>query len=337
LCPNLAPELHTVGDALAPAADQVGQIRAQHLPGPLGAARRGGRAPPQVGIDGGPTDAELPGDRGDASPLSSQRVDRLIDRDPRRMTTLLLCLLLLLAGVGTLTLPAIHRRDRHRGYRGGEGLDHAHGRRQQHRAFGDQAGFNSLAEVADEMAAVHDLHRLGCPATNAVRVEVTAITADDGDRRLLCQPGRECRGRAVRQEVYDAMRHEIDQDRAIAMTPPPGPLVDPNRLEGWHGRDWNPPDQAKPCGGTGGKPQAGGESGPGVPAQGQANRPKSCGQSIRVAAIGCDEVRHALGEHATCTGRVPAAELPDRELERYGARPPREVREVGLIATMDGR
>jgi hypothetical protein len=56
-----------------------------------------------------------------------------------------------------------------------------------------------------------------------------------------------------------------------------------------------------------------------------------------VAAIGRDEVRHALGEEATRTGRVPAAELPDREPEMHGARPPREVREVALIAAMDGR
>ena len=112
-------------------------------------------------------------------------------------------------------------------------------------AFGDQEGFNGLAEVADEMEAVHDLHRLGCPSTNAVRIEVTAITADDGDRRLLFQPGRECRGRAVRQQVHDAVRRQINQDGAVAMTPPPGPLVDTNGLEGWRGRARSPPDQAE--------------------------------------------------------------------------------------------
>jgi hypothetical protein len=122
------------------------------------------------------------------------------------------------------------------------------------------------------------------------------------------------------------MRHEIDQDRAIAMTPPPGPLVDPNRLEGWHGRGRRPPDQAEQRGWTSGEPQAGRESGPSIPAQCQANSLQRCGQSMGVPAIGCDEVRQALGENATRTGQVPAEELPDRELERYGARPPREVR-----------
>jgi hypothetical protein len=83
--------------------------------------------------------------------------------------------------------------------------------------------------------------------------------------------------------------------------------------------------------------QAGRESGPSVPAQRQANSPKSCGQSMGLAAIGCGEVRQALGENATRTGRVSAEEPPDCELEMYGARPPREVRQVALIAAMDGR
>ena len=38
-----------------------------------------------------------------------------------------------------------------------------------------------------------------------------------------------------------------------------------------------------------------------------------------------------------CTGRVLAAECADRELEMDGAHPPREVREMVLIAIMDRR
>jgi hypothetical protein len=50
-----------------------------------------------------------------------------------------------------------------------------------------------------------------------------------------------------------------------------------------------------------------------------------------------DEVWEARGEEATRTGRVPTEELPDRELKMPGVRPPREVRQVALIAAMDGR
>jgi hypothetical protein len=114
---NLAPELHGVGAAFPPAADQVWHVRPQHLPGPLGAARSGERGMPQIGIDRGTADAELPSNRGDQGPLGIQRVDRLVAREPRGMTTLLLRLSLRLVSLGTLALPAIHRRDGDRGCR----------------------------------------------------------------------------------------------------------------------------------------------------------------------------------------------------------------------------
>ena len=83
------------------------------------------------------------------------------------------------------------------------------------------------------MKPIDHLHGLGRAPANAVGVEVAPITTDHGDRRMLGQPGRDAGGRAVRQEVDDAMRQQIDQDGAIAMAPPPGPLVDTNGLEGW--------------------------------------------------------------------------------------------------------
>ena len=182
------------------------------------------------------------------------------------MTTLLLHLPLLLAGLGTLALPAIHRRDGDRGGRRRGGLGRANGRRLQHGSLGDYKGFDGFAEILHEMKAINHLHRLRCPPTNAVRIAVTPITADDGDRRMLSQPGRHRRGRALRQQVHDAMCREIDQHRALAVAPPPGPLVDADRLEGWRGWDRSPPYQAEQGGRTGRYPQAGGEPGPCLPA-----------------------------------------------------------------------
>ena len=96
----------------------------------------------------------------------------------------------------------------------------------------DQEGFQRLAEVLDQMKPIDHLHGVGCPPANAVGVEVAPIATDDGDRRMLGEPGRDGGGRAVRQQVHDAMRRQIDQDGAIAMAPPPGPLVDADGVEG---------------------------------------------------------------------------------------------------------
>jgi hypothetical protein len=114
----------------------------------------------------------------------------------------------------------------------------------------------------DQMEAIDHLHRLGGPSANAVCIEVTAITADDGDRRMLDEPGRDAGGRAVRQEVDDPMGCEIDEDGAIAMAPPPGPLVDPDGLQGWGARHWGWPHQPELGRRTGRQPQAGCKPGP---------------------------------------------------------------------------
>jgi len=91
------------------------------------------------------------------------------------MTTLLRHYALLLAGLGILALPSIHRRDRHRGDRRRECLGRANGRRLQRRSSRDEKGLNGFAEIPDEMKPIDHLHRLGCPPTNAVRVEVVPI------------------------------------------------------------------------------------------------------------------------------------------------------------------
>ena len=182
--------------------------------------------------------------------------------------------------------------------------------RLQRGAVVEQEGFQGLAEVLDEMEAIDHLHRLGCPPANAVGIEVAPITADHGDRRMLGQPGRDAGGRAVRQQVHDPMRRQIDQDGAIPMAPPPGPLVDADGLQGWRAGTGAARTRRSSGGWTGGEPQAGGESGPGVPAQGHADRPESRDQPMGFAGVRGDQVRQALGEDATRTGPVPADEFP---------------------------
>lgn len=80
--------------------------------------------------------------------------------------------------------------------------------------------------------------------------------------RMLGAPRRDGGGRAVRQEVDDAMRRQIDEDGAIPMAPPPGPLVDADGLQGWAREHSGCPHETQKCGGTRRQPQAGRKSGP---------------------------------------------------------------------------
>jgi hypothetical protein len=183
------------------------------------------------------------------------------------MTTLLHRLALLLAGLSTQALPAIHRRDRERGGRGGEDLGRAHGRCLQHGTLGDQEGFDGFTEVVHEMEAVDYLHGLRGPSANPIRIQGTPIATDDSDRRMLGEPSRGIGGGAVRQQVHNAAIGEVDRDRPVPMASPPGPLVHAHGLEGGGTPHWSRPHQPKKRGGTYGQLQAGGEPNPCLPTQ----------------------------------------------------------------------
>jgi hypothetical protein len=139
--------------------------------------------------------------------------------------------------------------------------------------------------------AIDHLHRLGCPPANAVGVEVTAIATDRGDRRVPGEPGGDAGRRAVRQEIDHPMRQEIDEDGAIAMPPPPGPLVDPDGLQGGNVGYRGRPHQPEEGGRTGRQPQLGGESGTRVPSQSDADGLQGVDQPRGLAGIGGGDVR----------------------------------------------
>jgi hypothetical protein len=81
---DLAPELGAIGPALPPALDEVRDIGCQYLcrPVELRAFRAGRCIAPQVGIDRGTADAQLPRDGGYREPLRMERVQGCMDRDP---------------------------------------------------------------------------------------------------------------------------------------------------------------------------------------------------------------------------------------------------------------
>jgi hypothetical protein len=292
---HLTPELDAIGVALAPAVNQVGEIRRQHPRGwpPLELSRAGRGLSPEVGVDGRAAHAQPARDGGQRHPLRPERVHGFIDGDP--------------AGVpGRPCGPLPRRRlrvpapspvpgcagDRARGR-------HARQRRAdrcrlEHRSVVDQDGFQGLAEVMDEMKPIDHLHSIGQPAVAAVRIQVTPIAANHRHRGMLGQPGRHrCRG-PVRQEVHHAMTHQIDQDGTIAVAPPPVPLVDPDGLQGGGDGHRGRPYQAEQGGLTGCELQAGRQPNSGLPAEGDAERLQDCEASWRFPSIWRDELWEAL-------------------------------------------
>jgi hypothetical protein len=99
--------------------------------------------------------------------------------------------------------------------------------RLERRQVVQREGFPRLAEVVDERKPIDDLRRVRCSPAHALSVQVAPLATADRERRGRGQPPRDRRRRAIGQQVHDAVICEIDHDRAVAVSPPSGPLVDP--------------------------------------------------------------------------------------------------------------
>jgi hypothetical protein len=143
--------------------------------------------------------------------------------------------------------------------------------------------------------------------------------------------------RALREQVQDAVTHQIDQDGAKASTASPRPLVHPNGLQVWRGGHQGRAYQPQKGRGAGREPQASGQASARLPAQGDADRPQDGDEPRGFAGGWRDKIRQALREDRACTGGLATHELPHDELEVNGAGAPGEVRQMALVAAMDSR
>jgi len=82
------------------------------------------------------------------------------------------------------------------------------------------------------METIDDLHRVGGPLANAVRIQGAPIATDHFDTGMCLKPLRNRPCRAIGKQIDHPMAFEITEDRPKASSPPPGPLVDADGLQG---------------------------------------------------------------------------------------------------------
>jgi len=83
-----------------------------------------------------------------------------------------------------------------------------------------------VAEVAQKVPAVRDLDGLGRAAANAVGVSTGAVTRDDVDAGMVVQPSPDRLRLAVGQDINGTVALQIDDERAVALSSTPSPVVD---------------------------------------------------------------------------------------------------------------
>src|SRR5919199_4305562 len=75
------------------------------------------------------------------------------------------------------------------------------------------------------MESVRDLFRRGRSECRALGIKSASITGDRYNLRVILQPFREALAGPVRQQINDAVKIQVDQNRAVVLTLAPGPVV----------------------------------------------------------------------------------------------------------------
>ncbi|AWV18250.1 hypothetical protein A3862_24315 [Methylobacterium sp. XJLW] len=83
-----------------------------------------------------------------------------------------------------------------------------------------------LAEVAQQMPAVQDVHRLGRPQPDGLAIDLGPVAGDDLNPGMAPQPSGDRFGLAIGQEIGDDPTFQIDDHRAVAAPALPGRLID---------------------------------------------------------------------------------------------------------------
>lgn len=78
------------------------------------------------------------------------------------------------------------------------------------------------------MTTVGNLGRIRKRFEDCLPVSAVSVTSDDFDLRMLTQPGSDRRRLAIRQQFDDGTPLKIADQRPIALSLAPGPVVDPD-------------------------------------------------------------------------------------------------------------
>jgi hypothetical protein len=89
-----------------------------------------------------------------------------------------------------------------------------------------ELGFDGFAKILQEMPAIRDLHRVRGALGHPGRIGFRPIACHNPHLGMGLEPGGHCLGGTVLEQIDWAVPVQIDDDRAIGVAFPFGPIVD---------------------------------------------------------------------------------------------------------------
>ena len=175
----------------------------------------------------------------------------------------------------------------------------------------------------------------GCGLGGRLGVGRRTVAADQLDAGMGLEPRPDGRGVAVRQEIDDVARLEVDDDGAVALPLAPGPVVDADESRGPRGSSPRLLDATQQRIGAGRHGDLLRQPRSGFTTQGRADGEVSLGESRGRASMLGGEAIERLDEDAARASRPGAEESADSHLETDTMSEDRFLGETASVAAMD--
>jgi len=193
----------------------------------------------------------------------------------------------------------------------------------------------SITEIAEKIPAIRDLDGVRSAGPNAVGVGAGAVAGNNLHPGMGFQPCRHGLRVAVGQPVDGTVALQIDDDRAVALTTPPGPVVDADDAWRRHRRQGSRPDQAQQRVAAHRHGQASRQAGTSFAAGAEGDAPLGLREPDCPPHLRQGDGRQAFGEDAARTLESGAAEPANLKIELANPALPRQVAEATNVTSVN--
>src|SRR5581483_2772005 len=203
------------------------------------------------------------------------------------------------------------------------------------------------------MAGQHPLEQIGCvleqvesvcyllglrsPVSGCRGIRAGTVAADDLGFGMVSKPSTQTFGRAVGQQIAQAMAFPVHQHRAIAAAFLEGPVVSPHDTDRRLGSGGHPnlANPVKKRIGTDQKAEFGGQARSGLAAESIPDQGEGFLKPVGFTGITRCQLRHRRSEDGALTGPISAKELAHSQMKADGHSVPGQIRQSTPIAAVN--
>lgn len=191
-----------------------------------------------------------------------------------------------------------------------------------------------LTQATEQMPAIGHLDGSWRPAPCSLGINSSAITRDNLDPWPALQPVGHAIRVAIGQQIKNAISLQVADDRSVALSAPPRPIVDAHDRRGNETRHRRRPDHPQQCIAAHRHRQPMGEAGARLTARYKSYSALALCKPIGALRPRSGDPGQSLREYLHSAIRRPAAKAPRREAHRHNPSMPGQIGEMALVMAM---